>query len=117
MLPFPPTTILPFAAIGEVQCWTWQVLVLVKTAAPVSPSTPVSLPLFMNQTTTLLVPSVVVLIGPGVFEAEAHQTTCGLGGAPAGMSTDITTAPPGPVDGQLPLPSVENTTCIPCDVM
>ena len=55
----------PLAAMGEVHWRTpEQLFVLVKTAAPVSPSTPLRLPLFMYQTITLLVPSVVVEIGP-----------------------------------------------------
>src|SRR6185437_4528772 len=80
--PSPPTMIRPLAAIGEVHWRTpEQVFVLVKIVAPVSPSTPISLPLLMYQTTTSLVPSVVVEMGPVTGpESGAHQATVGLGG-------------------------------------
>ena len=54
-----------FTAIGEVQrCTPEQVFdPPLNSTAPVSPSTPVSLPLFMYQTMASFVPSVVVAIG------------------------------------------------------
>src|SRR5579863_1234315 len=88
----------PLAAIGEVHWRTpEQLLVLVKIDAPVSPSTPLSLPLFMYQTTTSLVPSVVVEIGPVTApESGAHQATLGVGGEPGAISTDMMFSLPPP---------------------
>jgi hypothetical protein len=81
----------PLAAIGEVHWRTpEQVLLLAKIDAPVSPSTPLSLPLFMYQTTTSLVPSVVVEMGPVTApESGAHHATLGFGGEPGAIRTDM----------------------------
>ena len=43
--------------------------------APVSPSTPISLPLFAYQTIALVVPSVLVAMGLVALPIGAHQTT------------------------------------------
>jgi len=69
----------------------------VKIGAPVSPSTPLSTSPFMNQTMASFLPSLVVEIGAGGPAAPpigTHQSTCGRGGAPGGIATDITTRPP-----------------------
>src|SRR5215472_14527457 len=101
----------PLTAMGEVHCRTFaQVFVLVKIALPLSPSTPASLPLFMYQTTTLFVPSVVVEMGPVTGpDSGAHHATLGLGGEPGAISTDTMFLPPPPL-GQTDPVSVPNTT-------
>src|SRR6185369_3274551 len=84
----------PLTAIGEVHCRTPpQLSALVKTAAPVSPSTAFSLPPATNQTSGSDLPSVVVEIGDAE-PAAAHQTICGFTGAPAPISTPITACAP-----------------------
>src|SRR5947207_3623971 len=78
---------------------------------PVSPSTPTSRALDMNQTMGFAVPSVVVAMGPGTSpDCAAHQAMTGFGGEPPGMRTAMTTLPVGPPLGQAPLPSVPNVT-------
>ena len=79
----PPTTMRPFTAMGEVHSRTPEQLSLppAKMTLPVSPSTPVSFPLLMYQTTVSEVPSVVVVIGAVTGPASvAHHSTWGFGG-------------------------------------
>src|SRR5215831_17823270 len=119
----------PFTAMGAVHlCTPAQALAAAvgpalpsKTVAPVSPSTPMSLVLFMNQTMAFDVPSVVVAIGDAGKPSEAlltgmHHAGFGASGVPDGINTEITALPfaPAPVHCA-PLLTV-STTCIPCAV-
>lgn len=86
------TTMRPFTAIGDAH---WRIpsqvpLPPLNTTSPLSPSTAFSLPLFMYQTMTSFMPSVVVVIGPvGRPESAAHHATLGVGGEPAVSFTDM----------------------------
>jgi len=82
------------------------------SAAPVSPSTPISRPPLMYQTMAFAVPSVVVAIGPVVgLDIGAHQAMVGTGGLPGAMRTATTARSLAPEpDGQIAPRVVDSTT-------
>ena len=118
-LPFAPTTMRPLTAIGEVQRWTplHEPIPPSNTLSPLSPSTPSSCPLFMNQTIGFDLPSVVVEIGAeGGFGPGAHQAMSAVGGEPPLIFT-LMTARPVTLFGQSGALSTVNARYVPFAVV
>src|SRR3569623_2390476 len=79
--PMPAPTMRPLTAIGELHFGTLaHELLLEYRFAPVSPSTPTSLPLFANHTTASDFPSVVVAMAVVALPIGARQATAAANG-------------------------------------
>ena len=118
-LPLAPTTMRPLTAMGEVQRWTplHEPVPPSNTLSPVSPSTPLSCPLFANQTIGFDLPSVVVEIGAdGGFGPGVHQATFAVGGEPPVIFT-LMTARPVTLFGQSGALSTVNARYVPFAVV